>query len=130
MDDVVLMRVSHPGTHLLDVVDRPSRLEHLILREALQVAASHIFEDEIMEDGTFQITGSTVTKAADNIRMPDPIESDCLVLKVLYERSLQIIVEVIAEQNIKRLDNDVRVCRLSGRKRVARDEDLGVASAT
>ena len=32
VDDIVLMRVPYAGTHLLDVVNSPCRLEHFILR--------------------------------------------------------------------------------------------------
>ena len=69
-----------------------------------------------------------MTEATDNIRMPNAIEGDRLILKILDQRSLQVGIEIILEEYIKCFYDDESVWRVMRRKHIAGQKDLGVAA--
>jgi hypothetical protein len=71
-----------------------------------------------------------MTQAADHVRMPDTIESYGFVLEVLYQRSLEVGVEVVLHEDIQGLYDDLGVRRLRRSEPVRYDEYLGIAAAS
>ena len=43
-----------------------------------------------MKNRSLEVAGGAVSDTADNIRVPNTVEGDGFVLKVLYERAFQI----------------------------------------
>ena len=69
-----------------------------------------------------------MSESANDVRMPDAIESYSLVLKILDKRPLEIRVEVILQENVQGLYHDEIVRRIRRGKDIPGQKDLGVAS--
>jgi len=117
------------GANLLDIPQCVLQRHHAFATEFLEIAASEILENKVMKDRSLQVAGRAVTEAADDIRMSHTIKCEGLILKVLDKRPLQVVVEVILQKNVQRLNYYAGVGRVRGRERIAGKEDLGITAA-
>jgi hypothetical protein len=70
-----------------------------------------------------------MSEPADYVRMSNAIERNSLVLKVFYQSAFEIVIDLILQKNIQRLDDNCVMRRARRGKYVAGNEDLGVTSA-
>ena len=54
-----------------------------------------------MKYGPDEVACRAMANAADDVRMADAVKSDCLVLKVLDERTFQISIQIVLQENIQ-----------------------------
>jgi len=106
MYDAAFMCMAQTRTDLFEMIESFFERRFLPPHVRLQIAAGHVFEDKVMEDHSLQIAGSPVSEAANDVRMPDAIEGECFVLKILYKGPLEIGVKIILQKYIERLYND------------------------
>jgi hypothetical protein len=83
-----------------------------------------------MEHGAVKVSGSPMSKPADDVGVANAIERDGFILKIFYERTLKLGIEIVLKEYIKRLDNYLEMRRLRRRERIPGDKDLGVAPFT
>jgi hypothetical protein len=124
-----LMSVSQAGAGLLDIAESLSWRDAFAAAEMLEVAARKIFQNQIVKCRPIQVARRSVTETTDNVRMSDAVEGDCFVLKVLDQGAFKIVIQIVLEENIQGLDNNSVVGRIWRGENVARDVNLGVASA-
>src|SRR2546423_8459307 len=82
-----------------------------------------------MKSSATEIERSSVTQAADYIRMTHAIESHGFILKVLNEGGFELRILITLKQNIERLDDDAAKS-LVRRSRIARQINLSVTAAS
>lgn len=115
-------------TGLFDIFESRIDPQWPLAYQRLDIAASHIFEHQIVKNDPGQVACSSVTETADNVGMANPIKSHSLILKILDERSFEIKVDVFLKENIEGFDNDRAVRRPRGSKRITSREDLRITS--
>jgi hypothetical protein len=69
-----------------------------------------------------------MAEPADNIRVPDPIEGDRLILKIFDESAFEVGIEIVLEEYVQCLNDHHAVRRLGRSQYVAGHEYLGVTS--
>src|SRR5204862_2338582 len=72
--------------------------------------------------------GRAVADPADDVRMTNAVERDRLVLKILDQGPLEIVIKIIMQEYVQRLDDDLAVGRLCRCERVTGEKDLGIAA--
>src|SRR5438105_1856997 len=98
VNDALLMRMTEARAYLLDVSEAVLETYFLPPNKLLEVAAGHVFENEIVEYHSVQVAGGAVADPADDIGVPHAVESDGLVLKIFYKRALKIGVELVLKE--------------------------------
>src|SRR5690349_9191043 len=73
MDDAVIVGVPESGTNLFAIMQSLLQRDLLGSRRFLEVAALHKLKYEVMEYGSGKVTSRAMAKAADDVRMADPI---------------------------------------------------------
>jgi hypothetical protein len=120
--------MAQPGADLFEIIEGEGCIENFPSQQTLQIAAAHVFEDDIVKDCTVEIAGCAMAKTADNIRVANAIESCSLVLEILHERSFKCIVEIVLKEDIQGLDDDVRMRRTRGSQNITGQVDLSVTA--
>ena len=123
------MSMGEPRTDLLDITDRSLERDPALSHGVLQVAAGQILEYKVMKDGSLQIAGRAVSDAADDIRVPNAVKGDRLILKILDQRAFEVGVEVILKKDVQGLDHNGAVRRLWRRERVPGDKYFSITAA-
>src|SRR5438067_1806341 len=95
------MCVAQTGAYLLDVLECLLQAQLTLSNKLLQVAAGQIFEDKVVKNSPPQVACRAMAKPADDIWVTDAIECDGLILKILDQRPLEVIVEIILEKNVE-----------------------------
>ena len=83
-----------------------------------------------MKNRAAKVPRRAVPKAADDIRMANPVESNCFVLKIFDQCSFQIGIQVVLKKDVKGLDNDLTVRRLRRCEHVAGKVNFRVTAAS
>jgi hypothetical protein len=95
----------------------------------LQIAAGHVFENDVVENRPRKIPRRAMAQTADDIRMTDPIERDRLILKVLDKRPLKVVIEIVMKKNVKAFYDYELMRRLLRCDDIAGQKHLGVAAS-
>lgn len=79
-----------------------------------------------MKRNPFEVPRRSVTQSLNDIRMPNAVERDRFVLKVLYERLFEVRVRRALQRRVQRLDNN----RLLIAHLIVSEEYLRIAPAS
>ena len=82
-----------------------------------------------MKSCSTKIDSGAMTKATDNVGMADTIEGDCLVLKILNQRTLEFGILIALQQNVKCFDYYFAKLLVGGAT-IARRVNLSIAATT
>jgi hypothetical protein len=119
-----------PGANLLDICKSRTARDMALAARPLQIAAGHILEHEVMKDCALEVACCAMSEPANDIGVPDAIEGDRLILKVFDKRPFKVLIDIVLEKNIKGLNDDDGLRRVSRRKYIACSKDLGIAAAS
>ena len=75
-----------------------------------------------------EINSGAMTKTADDVRMPNPIERYRFVLKILYQRMFKGLIGSVLQEHVQSFDYH-RLGSVIGSGVVVRNVDLRIAAA-
>src|SRR5688500_13644464 len=131
MDHARSMGVGESGRNLLKIKQRLIDWQRPLTRQRSHVAARHVFDNDVMKCCAGEIDGGAVAEPADYVWMTHTIQSDCLVLKILHQRALQVQVGRTLQESVKLFNNHCgrsTLCR--GVVPCYRDGGMAAASQT
>src|SRR5687768_15435799 len=129
MDHARCMGVGESGRNLLKIKQRLIDWQRPLTCQRSHVAARHVFDHDVMKSCACEINGGAVSEPADYVWMTHTIQSDCLVLKILNQRALQIQVGRTLQESVKRFNDHCGRSTLS-RGVVPCYIDFGIAAAS
>src|SRR5437016_14064301 len=99
MNHAAFMSVRQSGANLLQILECAIEFQWRLPAQHRQVSAAEILQNDVVKSGFAKIDGGTMAEATDNVGMAHAIERNCLVLKILNQRELDLSVVIALQQH-------------------------------
>ncbi len=83
-----------------------------------------------MEYRPGKVACGSVSEPAYDVWMSYAIKCNCLILKILYKRTLQILIRIILQEDVQSLDYNYAVRRMRSGKNISCLENFSIAAAS